>query len=132
MEVGICLSIWVIFGIYVVYSLTVKVIYKPIDWKSVLSYILVMASLLFVIGAHYIGRVYYRRRKATVLRNIITEGLIEEIEPRKGDFTLSPSTDSNGNNNLNPYQTKNSYATENLNSHGRNNVIPEKDNHPML
>lgn len=61
------------------YSLAVKVIYQPIDWKSVLSYALVLGSYVFVIGAHYFGGFSYRRWKAHKITHKITVGLIEEI-----------------------------------------------------
>lgn len=56
------------------YSLGVKVIYQPIDWKSILSYALVIGSYVVVIGAHFFGRFSYRRWKANKYK--ITEGLI--------------------------------------------------------
>ncbi len=53
--------------INLVYSLTVKVIYQPIDWKSILSYALLLSSYLFVLGAHYFGRFAHRKWKAPKL-----------------------------------------------------------------
>ena len=65
--------------IRIVYTLKVKVIYQPIDWKSVLSYALVIFSYIFMMLAHYFGRFSYRKWKAHKITTRITIGLIEEI-----------------------------------------------------
>ena len=41
------------------YSLAVKVIYKPINWVSFLSYVLTVASVLMTYGMHCLGRWLY-------------------------------------------------------------------------
>ena len=69
-----------ILSIKLVYSISVKVIYEPIDWKSVLSYCLLIGSYIFVFGAHYFGRFVHKIWKAPKLKNRITIGLIEQIE----------------------------------------------------
>jgi len=63
--------------VFLVYSLGVKVIYEPIDWKSFLSYALVIGCIIFVCGVHHFGGYSYRRWKAHKLTTRITEGLIE-------------------------------------------------------
>ena len=60
------------FFIYnLVYSLSVKVIYEPIDWKSVLSYCIVVGSYFITFGAHHFGGFAYRKWKAHKLMNRI-------------------------------------------------------------
>ena len=56
----------------IVYSLSVKVIYEPIDWKSVGSYIICVGSYVFVFGAHYFGGFSYRKWKAHKITTNIT------------------------------------------------------------
>jgi hypothetical protein len=68
-----------IFDYNLVYSLSVKVIYEPIDWKSVLSYCIVVGSYFITFGAHHFGGFAYRKWKAHKIVNRIHEGLIEEI-----------------------------------------------------
>lgn len=60
-----------IFIYLIVYSVTVAVIYKPIDWKSLLSYILVLMSLGFTVGAHYLGQFIHKKYKAPKLKDRI-------------------------------------------------------------
>ena len=77
---GYLLINWGIFFIYVaVYSLTVKVIYEPIDWKSILSFCIVFGCYVITFGTHHFGSFAYRKWKADELTSKITEGLIEEI-----------------------------------------------------
>ena len=58
------------------YSLAVKVIYKPIDWVSFLSYVLSVSSIAMVYGMHCLGRFIYNKYKKPKMENRITEGLI--------------------------------------------------------
>jgi hypothetical protein len=60
------------FLFYEAYSLAVKVIYQPIDWKSILSYALVIGCYVFVACAHYFGRYSYRKWKSQKYTHRIT------------------------------------------------------------
>lgn len=66
-------------NLIVVYSLTVSVIYQPIDWKSLLSYLIVIGSYVITFAAHYLAGYAFRKWKAHKLKDRITIGLIDEI-----------------------------------------------------
>jgi len=56
----------------------VHVIYRPIDWVSLLSYILILASVGLVVLSHFIGRIIHRKIKAPKMEGRITDGLVSE------------------------------------------------------
>lgn len=60
-----------------IYSLSVKPIYKPIDWVSFFSYILLVLSFGLAYLMHWFGRFLFKRIKKKRLENRIIEGLIE-------------------------------------------------------
>lgn len=45
------------------YSLAAHIIYKPIDWISFLSYVLILSSVAMSLFMHWIGRLIFRRCK---------------------------------------------------------------------
>lgn len=59
------------------YSLAVKPIYKPIDWVSFFSYVLLVVSFGLSYLMHWFGRFLFKRIKKKRLENRIIEGLIE-------------------------------------------------------
>ena len=59
------------------YSLAATVIYKPIDYVSVLSYVLLVAAVALTYGMHCLGRFVFEKYKKPRLDGRITEGLIE-------------------------------------------------------
>lgn len=58
------------------YSLSVKPIYKPIDYISIFSYVLLVASVLLSYLMHWFGRFLFKKLKKKILENRIMEGLI--------------------------------------------------------
>ena len=70
------------------YSLTVKVIYKPIDWVSVLSYVLSVSSIAMTYGMHCLGRFLYNKYKKSRMEHRITEGLIDHQKINSSEKTV--------------------------------------------
>lgn len=66
------LTVIIIFGclyltLNAIYSLDVKPIYKPINWKTLGSYLLVLISFLIAIGVHRLGNyVWVKCRKVRI------------------------------------------------------------------
>ena len=60
-----------------IYSLTVKVIYQPIDWVSFLSYVLAISAYLLAFLMHWLCRFCFEKFKKKRLDTLIMEGLIE-------------------------------------------------------
>ena len=60
-----------------IYSLTVQVIYKPIDWVSVMSYVLCVGAFLLSFLMHFIGRSLFEKCKRRRIEGRIMDGLIE-------------------------------------------------------
>ncbi len=54
----------ILYGIVnLAYSLTATIIYKPIDWVSILSYVLLIAAVLMAFFMHWLGRYMYNKWK---------------------------------------------------------------------
>ena len=50
------------------YSLSVKPIYKPLNWRDVQSYILALGCVLATLLIHFICRLVYRKWKEPILK----------------------------------------------------------------
>ena len=92
-----CHFFWIAFfgTIYMIinltYSETVKIIYAPINWVSVLSYVLVISAYLLAFGCHvFCGWVFSRYKKKN-MEGRIMDGLIESEreESGKGNIELT-------------------------------------------
>jgi hypothetical protein len=63
--------------INLIYSLTVAVIYKPIDWVSLLSYGLIVGALAMSFLMHWLGRFVYNKLKKNGL-NVVVISLLNK------------------------------------------------------
>lgn len=60
-----------------VYSLTAHIIYQPIDWVSILSYILMASSIVMTFLMHWLGRYLYNKWKKEKIESSMNESLIQ-------------------------------------------------------
>lgn len=60
-----------------IYSLTVQVIYAPIDWVSWLSYVLCIGAFVLAFLMHLFGRVLFEYCKKKRIEGRIMDGLID-------------------------------------------------------
>ena len=62
-----------------IYSLTVKVIYQPIDWVSFLSYVLAISAYLLAFLMHWLCRFCFEKFKKKRLDTLIMEANKNEL-----------------------------------------------------
>lgn len=62
----------------VIYSLNVKVIYPPIDWVSLKSYILIIIAYGLAFGTQLLGRLIFKKIKKKNLEKFMMEGLVKD------------------------------------------------------
>lgn len=62
--------------INLIWSLTIHVIYKPIDWVSVMSYVLSVGAFVLSYLMHWVGRLIFEKYKKNKMENRIMEGLM--------------------------------------------------------
>lgn len=58
------------------YSLACHIIYKPIDWVSILSYILMGGAIVMAFIMHWLGRFIFQKCKKDKIQSQMIEGLI--------------------------------------------------------
>lgn len=64
----------ILYGIVnLTYSLFAHIIYQPIDWVSVLSYVLILSTLGMSFFMHWLGRLIFRRWKMPKIDLVINQ-----------------------------------------------------------
>jgi fluoride ion exporter CrcB/FEX len=71
------------------YSLSAHIIYKPIDWVSILSYILMGSSVVMAFIMHWLGRYIFRKCKKHKVETQMMEGLIHSNNRSQNEEILN-------------------------------------------
>ena len=78
------------------YSLAAHIIYKPIDWVSVMSYVLMAGSVVMSFIMHWLGRWIYGKFKKQKMDGQIQEGLMSNQDKSQDHNQIDAN--KNGNN----------------------------------